>query len=84
MAALTASYRQWYFRTWSHRATQDVLDSCPSVMTWDDHDVYDGWGSNDDDTEPPQQAFFAAARRAFVEFQTMDGPPSIGDATSSA
>ena len=81
---LTVRYREWYFRTWTHPVTQSVLASCPSVMTWDDHDIYDGWGSNDDDVAPPQQAFFVAARRAFLDFQMSHGPPSIGDATSSA
>jgi phosphodiesterase/alkaline phosphatase D-like protein len=63
----------------------DVLASCPSVMIWDDHDIYDGYGSHTDDNGPFAQAFFVAARHAFAEFQSATNPPALPrDGTSFA
>ena len=46
----------------TRRPVAAVLASVPNVMTWDDHEIYDGYGSHDDDGEPSQQAFFLAAK----------------------
>ena len=42
---------------------------------WDDHEIYDGWGSNDGDVTPAAQARFQAAAQAFREFQDPLNPP---------
>ena len=77
--AVTEEYRRWYVeRSWDAPDVAAVLASVPNLMTWDDHDIYDGYGSNDDDHEPPQQAFLKAAAQAFSEFQTSHGPGAIG------
>jgi hypothetical protein len=52
-------------------------------MTWDDHDIDEGWGSNPNDDQPYRQLFFRAARQAFSEFQASIGCPRI-DPTSFA
>jgi hypothetical protein len=82
VAEITRRYRALYTKTWSAPEVAAVLASVPNVMTWDDHDVYDGWGSHDDDGEGPQQAFFAAARQAYAEFQVSHGAGPV-DAKSS-
>lgn len=84
MADLTREYRKWYEKTWSAEPVAAVLASVPNVMTWDDHDIYDGYGSHDDDDEAPQQAFFLAAKQAFEEFQTMHGPGPLHPESSLA
>lgn len=42
---------------------------------WDDHEIYDGWGSNDGDETPAAQARFQAAAQAFRDFQDPLNPP---------
>ncbi|WP_438031865.1 alkaline phosphatase D family protein [Sorangium sp. So ce204] len=64
-----AAYRRHYVQTWSHPDVAAVLGSCPSVMMWDDHEIYDGWGSNPEDGTPPTVERYRAAEQAFKEFQ---------------
>ena len=48
-----------------------AMAAIPSVMMWDDHDIFDGWGSRPD-TEHQSQVYrglFAVARRQFSLFQ---------------
>ena len=70
-----AAYRRHYVNTWSHPAVAKVLGSCPSLMMWDDHEIYDGWGSNDNDVSPEAQQRFQAAAQAYREFQDSLNPP---------
>jgi hypothetical protein len=74
--ALTAEYREEYVRLWGDNPDiRGVLASCPSVMMWDDHDIYDGYGSNDDDDLSSSQRYFQAAAQAFRDFQAVNNPP---------
>jgi PhoD related phosphatase len=45
--------------------------TCPTVMMWDDHDIFDGWGSYGPKLQkcPLLQAMFRIAREAFWVFQ---------------
>lgn len=63
------SYRQHYVNTWSIPDVAAVLERVPSMMMWDDHEIFDGYGSNDDDQQPAAQQRFRAASQAFREFQ---------------
>lgn len=45
-ALLIGLYRQF----WSDPAYQNVMRNLPAFMMWDDHDIYDGWGSFDINT----------------------------------
>jgi hypothetical protein len=78
---LASEYRQQYVRTWSDPDVQAVLASCPSVMMWDDHEIYDGYGSNREDDAPQGRALFQAACMAFWEFQAGNNPPALGGAS---
>lgn len=81
---LTEEYRRLYVeQSWTQPDVAAVLTSCPSIMTWDDHDIDNGWGSNPADDKPWRQLFFKAARQAFSEFQASMGCPGI-DASSFA
>lgn len=75
MDHLRAEYRRLYVKAWSEREVRDVLHACPSIMMWDDHEIYDGWGSSDSDRLPGARAYFEAARAAFTEFQACNNPP---------
>ena len=48
-----------------------AMASIPSVMMWDDHDIFDGWGSRPEIEHQCQvyRGLFAVARRQFSLFQ---------------
>ncbi|MEI8394516.1 MAG: alkaline phosphatase D family protein [Rhodospirillaceae bacterium] len=48
-----------------------AMASIPSVMMWDDHDIFDGWGSRPDAEHQSQvyRGLFAVVRRQFSLFQ---------------
>jgi hypothetical protein len=70
-----ANYRRHYVNTWTHPDVASVLANCPNLMMWDDHEIYDGWGSNDADKSAPAQERYAAAAQAFADFQAALNPP---------
>lgn len=49
----------------------DAMARIPTVMMWDDHDIFDGWGSYSEamQSSPVFQTLFKHARRAFWVFQ---------------
>ncbi|MEZ4444903.1 MAG: alkaline phosphatase D family protein [Polyangiaceae bacterium] len=53
-----------------------TLSHLPTAMTWDDHDIRDGWGSHGDEGEPFWQSWYDAAGRHFVAWQLLRGPGS--------
>lgn len=67
--ALSVEYRRLYVDFWSKPDVQEVLTSCPSVMMWDDHDTFDGFGATSRDWRYPWRAFFQAAKLAYADFQ---------------
>ena len=69
-----AAYRQHYVENWRHPDVAAVLGSCPNVMMWDDHEIYDGYGSNDNDVTEKAQERFQCASQAFKEFQSQLNP----------
>jgi hypothetical protein len=79
LESLTSEYRQIYFDTWSAPEIETVLESCPSLMMWDDHDIYDGYGSHSDDSSPLARTIFAAAKKAFCEFQAQKNPDPFSE-----
>lgn len=84
-AEFSQSYFDHYLVTWArvvqeqggkmvehpHTAMVNVMASVPSVMMWDDHDIFDGWGSyqSADSKIPYYKEAFAAARDAFGIYQ---------------
>lgn len=72
-----------YFRLYTQNAGEpgirDVLASVPSLMMWDDHDIFDGWGSWRPELQQSAvfQGIYAAARTTYAGFQLgthADGP----------
>ena len=43
--AVANFYFEGYCRLWSQPDLAPLLASIPSLMMWDDHDIFDGWGS---------------------------------------
>ncbi|MBD2839219.1 alkaline phosphatase family protein [Pseudomonas sp. JM0905a] len=69
-----------------NRDAADALARIPTVMMWDDHDIFDGWGSYTPEMQrsPLFQTLFRHARRAFWVFQmqhALDDLPELVDGT---
>ncbi|MBF0240279.1 MAG: alkaline phosphatase family protein [SAR324 cluster bacterium] len=65
-------YEQLYISAWSaDEAMSEMLASIPSVMMWDDHDIFDGWGSYPAPLQqcPVFKQIFSVARDHFILFQ---------------
>src|SRR5436190_263916 len=78
LRTVTEEYRRLYVeKFWTVPDVAAVLTACPNIMTWDDHDIDEGWGSNPNDDKPYRRLFFEAARQAFSEFQASIGCPRI-------
>jgi len=54
-----------------HTAMVHMMASVPSIMMWDDHDIFDGWGSYQAKSSkmPYHIEAYAAARAAFEVYQ---------------
>ena len=77
---VTAFFERLYLRQWSQPEVAAIWANLPSVMMWDDHDIFDGWGSYPllDHDCPVYQGVFAVARTFFALFQRhslVDAPP---------
>jgi len=81
-----------YLVLYSQPQTARLLATVPSIMMWDDHDIFDGWGSLNAETldSPVGRGLFEAAKRMFKLFQmgaTDDHPgfdvtPEAGESMS--
>ena len=64
-------YQQLYVDQWANQDMAHMMASIPTVMMWDDHDIFDGWGSFPSELQelPLYQALYHYARRYFELFQ---------------
>lgn len=64
-------FENLYISRWSQPEVSAALASIPSIMMWDDHDIFDGWGSYSYEQHncPVYQGIFAVAKRYFQLFQ---------------
>jgi hypothetical protein len=63
-----------------------AMASMPTIMVWDDHDIFDGWGSYSCEMQNCElfQTLFRHARRAFWVFQmqhALEDLPELEDTT---
>ena len=65
-----------YLKRWAQPDLGAALSSVPTLMMWDDHDIFDGWGSYSPQRQnsPVFQGIYASARRWFRAFQLHLGP----------
>ncbi len=96
-ADLEKEIEDYYFRLYSERwlpharsgwgSADKPLDAAqamariPTVMMWDDHDIFDGWGSYSPEMQrsPLFQRLFFHARRAFWVFQMQHAVEQLPD-----
>lgn len=65
-----------YLRLWRQPEVAALLASVPSVMMWDDHDIFDGWGSHPEERldSPVLKGVYGVARQCFSLFQAAMDP----------
>ncbi len=80
---LAADVADYYFTRycwlWGQPELAALLPGIPSLMMWDDHDIFDGWGSHDPEWQacPVFQGIYAAAREQFALFQLAARPDQL-------
>jgi hypothetical protein len=64
-------YDELYRNRWHDANMAMMFASVPSVMMWDDHDIFDGWGSYPPDLQQCDvfQSIFSIAKHYFELFQ---------------
>ncbi|PSC71461.1 DNA repair REV1 [Micractinium conductrix] len=67
----TEAYLNNYLTSFMIKEVQQAFSTIPQVMMWDDHDLWDGYGSYDEDMQncPVFKNLFAVARRFYLLFQ---------------
>ncbi|KAL0020527.1 hypothetical protein WJX79_003404, partial [Trebouxia sp. C0005] len=66
---------EYYFRNYAVHFSSEAMSlafaTIPQTMTWDDHDIFDGWGSYPDGLQncPVFQGCYQAAKRFYLLFQ---------------
>jgi hypothetical protein len=70
-ANMDSFYEKLYLRQWNAPPVAAMLASVPSIMMWDDHDIFDGWGSHPDAVQhcAVYARIYQSAHRAFQQFQ---------------
>lgn len=78
--SMAAQVQRFYFNLyrdrWHQPEVEGMLSSVPTVMMWDDHDIFDGWGSYNPGIQncPVYQGIFDIARNHFAVFQQQVDP----------
>ena len=63
-------YFYFYCRRWSRTLPAKIMRQIPSLMMWDDHDIFDGWGSLPKEHDcPVHSGIYSVAREFFRIFQ---------------
>ena len=79
-AAMAAQVERFYFNLyrdrWHQPEVESMLSSVPTVMMWDDHEIFDGWGSYNPGIQncAVYQGIFDIARNHFAVFQQQVDP----------
>jgi hypothetical protein len=68
---LLVEYVWLYRERWGgNQGIAPLLCRVPGLFMWDDHDIFDGWGSHEElQRSPWYRAIYSAAARAFEAFQ---------------
>ncbi len=68
---MDAFYEALYIESWGHEEMAEIMAEVPNAMMWDDHDIYDGWGSFPDELlqHPIYRALYDKAEFYFSLFQ---------------
>ncbi|MDQ3547980.1 MAG: alkaline phosphatase family protein [Chloroflexota bacterium] len=70
-------YRRDYRGFFNQRGIRALRENFPTLCIWDDHDIFDNWGSTAEKS-PIDHRLFAAACRAYGEYQHSRNPGGGG------
>jgi hypothetical protein len=72
-------FNQTYVARWSQPSVAAVMARIPTLMMWDDHDIFDGWGSHEEDLQKcaVYKGIFDVAREHFEIFQRHTVPGKL-------
>lgn len=78
---IEAYYFHLYCERWSQPEVATMLASVPTIMMWDDHDIFDGWGSYPEELQncPVYKGIFNRANEFFCIFQQMTAREAKGE-----
>ncbi len=62
-------YQRRYREYWSARSWQAIHARFPTYPMWDDHEIFDNWGSDPQHVEPAWKRVLAGAREAYFDSQ---------------
>ncbi len=76
ISELDKFFEKLYLHQWNQEVVSLALASIPTVMMWDDHDIFDGWGSYPGKIQncAVYKEIFAAAKKHFEIFQMRKRP----------
>ena len=66
-------YRHLYRGYFNEPGFRSLNEAFPAYLTWDDHDIFDGWGSLKE-PQPFDLRLFRAAEAAYREYQQLRNP----------
>ncbi len=75
---LIDTYRHLYRGYFNERGYRELNEAVPAYLMWDDHDIFDGWGSLLD-RKPFDERVYRAAEAAFREYQQLRNPAGATD-----
>ena len=78
---LLETYRHLYRGYFNERGFRELTEAVPTYLMWDDHDIFDGWGSLLETTDFDRR-LYRAAEGAYREYQHLRVPG--GDVDASA
>jgi alkaline phosphatase D len=78
---LLDTYRHLYRGYFNETGYRRLAEALPAYLMWDDHDIFDGYGSLLDQSEFDGR-IYRAARAAYVEYQHARNPEGALDARS--
>lgn len=81
--AVEGFYFNLYCERWTQPEPAAVFSQIPQIMMWDDHDIFDGWGSYPAEQQACEvfQGIYELAREHFRLFQLQAGDDNdLGDA----
>lgn len=64
-------YEDLYIDSWNRLSMSQAMASIPTIMMWDDHDIFDGWGSQPVELQRSDifQLIFSVAKKYFELLQ---------------
>jgi hypothetical protein len=81
---LAQRYGAEYVHFWNWPAIRTFMAHVPCLMMWDDHDIYDGYGSHGNESSELPKALFQAASEAFDLHQGVHNPTPLALGTHKA